>query len=245
MKTLRFHVLALTAAFLALSGVAHAGSLTLAWDASPDPAVFGYRLYWGTAPGQYTSSLDVRSATTMTVNNLVDGRAYYFVVRAYNASPQLARASTAPSRSRAASAFPAAAQLATSTATAGATSTSIDPRLVAGLPRSGTTRRRWLRLGGASGDLPVAGDYDGDGEIDIAVFRPSTGQWFVADRVVNSRALSDYLWGIPGRICPVQGDYDGDGKNDVAVFRPDRMVHRVGLETSSRRSRLRWGAAGR
>ena len=28
-------------------------------------------------------------------------------------------------------------------------------------------------------DTPVPGDYDGDGRTDLAVFRQSTGQWFV------------------------------------------------------------------
>jgi len=31
---------------------------------------------------------------------------------------------------------------------------------------------------GASGDVPVAGDYDGDGRTDAAVFRPSQATWF-------------------------------------------------------------------
>jgi hypothetical protein len=32
---------------------------------------------------------------------------------------------------------------------------------------------------GAAGDLPVQGDYDGDGRFDTAVFRPSNANWFV------------------------------------------------------------------
>jgi hypothetical protein len=43
------------------------------------------------------------------------------------------------------------------------------------------------------GDVPAPGDYDGDGIIDLAVFRPSTGQWLVKDIDID-------VWGTAGDI---------------------------------------------
>lgn len=61
------------------------------------------------------------------------------------------------------------------------------------------------------------GDFDGNGRADLAVFRPSTGRWFISDPTTGVSASP--IWGGAGDI-PVAGDFDGDGKNDVTVFRP-------------------------
>lgn len=63
-----------------------AGSVTLAWDASPDASVTGYRVYYGDASGNYTNSAAVGNVTTATFANLVDGATYYFAAVAFDAA---------------------------------------------------------------------------------------------------------------------------------------------------------------
>lgn len=70
---------------------------------------------------------------------------------------------------------------------------------------------------GSLGDIPAPGDFDGDGITDRAVFRNSTGNWYIL-------RSSDQNWfamhfGSPGDK-PVPADYDGDTISDIAVWRP-------------------------
>ena len=56
-------------------------------------------------------------------------------------------------------------------------------------------------------------DFDGDGDTDMSLYRPSTGGWYVKDQF----ALA---YGGAADDIPVPADYDGDGDTDVAVYRP-------------------------
>src|SRR5208283_3769917 len=66
---------------------AHANqSVTLAWNASTDPTVVGYNIYYGGASGDYTNTLPAGNATNLTVSGLVAGDTYYFAATSYNSS---------------------------------------------------------------------------------------------------------------------------------------------------------------
>ena len=70
---------------------------------------------------------------------------------------------------------------------------------------------------GNSSDKPLPADFTGDGKTDIALFRPSTGEWFV----LRSEDSSFYSFPFGNSTdIPVPADYDGDGKADAAIFRP-------------------------
>ena len=51
-----------------------------------------------------------------------------------------------------------------------------------------------------SGDIPVPADYDGDQRIDLSVYRPSTGQWWILRSTTSYMAASVHQWGVDGDV---------------------------------------------
>jgi uncharacterized delta-60 repeat protein len=76
---------------------------------------------------------------------------------------------------------------------------------------------------GIPGDIPFLGDWDGDGALDVILYRqgPTYMQYFVdlASNGLNGGIADTELWyGLPGDR-PFLGDFNGDGITDAGLFR--------------------------
>lgn len=97
--------------------------------------------------------------------------------------------------------------------------------------------RRSVQYGGRN-DWPVPGDYDGNGAINLAIWRPTDRSWHIQGSPLNGTVL-----GEPGDI-PVPGDYDGDGKTDIAVWRPSNGTWIIRLSSTGELRTIQYGKAG-
>jgi hypothetical protein len=68
----------------------YTGQATLSWnapttneDGTPLTDLAGYKVYYGTATGNYTKNIDVGNVNTFSITGLQTGT-YYFVATAYN-----------------------------------------------------------------------------------------------------------------------------------------------------------------
>jgi hypothetical protein len=92
---------------------------------------------------------------------------------------------------------------------------------------------------GLSGDVPLTGDYTGDGNTsDVCVWRPASGVFYVLNHLNDS--FLAVQWGAPGDI-PVAGDFDGDDVADFAVWRPSTGTFWVRKSTDGTALVRQWG----
>ncbi len=61
----------------------HCAQVMLAWDPDSASDLAGYKLYYGTASGNYQANIDVGNVNTYTLNNLTIGATYYAAATAY------------------------------------------------------------------------------------------------------------------------------------------------------------------
>jgi hypothetical protein len=72
-----------------------------------------------------------------------------------------------------------------------------------------------------TGDVPVAGDWTGDGHAKVGIYRAATGTWYLDannNGVLDANDLQYQFGGLSGDF-PVVGDWNGLGKSCVGVFR--------------------------
>ena len=94
-------------------------------------------------------------------------------------------------------------------------------RTAAGKPRADVIDHVFLY--GAPGDVPVAGDWNGDGIRAIGVFRD--GEWTL-DLDGDGRLTETdghYTFGQAGDL-PVVGDFNGDGVDEIGVYRHGQWI---------------------
>jgi subtilisin-like proprotein convertase family protein len=83
-----------------------------------------------------------------------------------------------------------------------------------------------------AGDLPAPADYDGVGRDEFAVYRPSTGQFFILNVPTlfdkSKWTLRTVTLNIPGGPkvgdVPASADYEGTGKASPTAFRPSNST---------------------
>ena len=73
---------------------------------------------------------------------------------------------------------------------------------------------------GDEGDIPLVGDFNGDGVDTFGLFRPSTGMFYLKNTHTDGPADIEFAFGAEGDI-PIAGDWGvEDGIDTVAVYRP-------------------------
>jgi hypothetical protein len=91
----------------------------------------------------------------------------------------------------------------------------------AGYSYAAQGQKQWGNSG--LGDVPILGDFDGDGLVDLTVWRASTGTWYwlKSSTGYDVSLAGQAQWGNSGLgDIPLVADMDGDGLSDIVIWRP-------------------------
>jgi hypothetical protein len=72
---------------------------------------------------------------------------------------------------------------------------------------------------GAVGQVPIAGDWDGDGQTGIGVYDSDRGAFLLRNLPTDGPPDFSFAFGAPGQL-PVVGNWDGTGGDEVGVYNP-------------------------
>ena len=76
---------------------------------------------------------------------------------------------------------------------------------------------------GKPGDVPIFGDWDGDGIETPGMYRQSDGYVYVRNSNTQGAADIKFFFGNPGDV-PIAGDFNGDGYDTVSIYRPSNQT---------------------
>jgi|GEM_PF-1518647 len=94
---------------------------------------------------------------------------------------------------------------------------------------------------GRPSDVPIAGDWDGDGTDSLGVQR---GRHFLLRKTVSSGAANiSFAYGRPGDT-PIVGDFDGDGKDAISIVRVTTLHVNNSLRAGAAENRVVYGRVG-
>ena len=76
---------------------------------------------------------------------------------------------------------------------------------------------------GQGGDLPIAGDWDGNGVDGVGLFRGGNTTFFLSNGFQGVIDIKPFIFGVVGGK-PIAGDWNGDGITTIGVFNPSNGV---------------------